>query len=215
MRALTFWKTVVRDKADFLENFVGLLRAHGIRFCVIGGHAVNAYVEPVVTLDLEIVVAVDQIEQVEALLASHFQVKRFAHSINVSLPGSDLQVQIQTDPRYAGFIERASEREVLGMVLPVASLGGYAAREDLGGAGCEPKAQQAPKGPGRHRQAVGGLPGAPRAGAGEHPEAAADLGMLRDSRPHPHRAPTRGTPYERCGIHRRGSPCACSRGFNP
>lgn len=110
------------DKANFLENFIGLLRAHGIRFCVIGGHAVNAYVEPVVTLDLDIVVAVDQIEQVEALLASHFQVKRFAHSINVSVPGSDLRVQIQTGPRYAGFVERASERQVLGMVLPVASL---------------------------------------------------------------------------------------------
>ena len=110
------------DKANFLENFIGLLRAHGIRFCVIVGHAVNAYVEPVVTLDLDIVVAVDQIEQVEALLASHFQVKRFAHSINVSVPGSDLRVQIQTGPRYAGFVERASEREVLGIVLPVASL---------------------------------------------------------------------------------------------
>ncbi len=122
MRALTFWKTIVADQADFLERLVGLLREHNIRFCVIGGHAVNAYVEPVVTLDLDIVVATDQVDRVEALLASHFQVKRFAHSMNVSAPGSDLRVQIQTDPRYTPFVDRASEKAVLGIVLPVASL---------------------------------------------------------------------------------------------
>lgn len=110
------------DQANLLERLIALLREHNIRFCVIGGHAVNAYVEPVVTLDLDIVVAIDQIDKVEKLLSTHFQVKRFAHSINVSLPGSDLRVQIQTDPRYADFVERASEREVLGMILPVASL---------------------------------------------------------------------------------------------
>lgn len=110
------------DKANLLERLIDLLREHDIRFCVIGGHAVNAYVEPVVTLDLDLVVSIDQIDKVETLLATHFQVKRFAHSLNVSLPGSDLRVQIQTDPRYADFVERASEREVLGMILPVASL---------------------------------------------------------------------------------------------
>ena len=110
------------DQANLLERLIALLKEHKIRFCVIGGHAVNAYVEPVVTLDLDIVVAIDQIDKVEKLLATHFQVKRFAHSLNVSLPGSDLRVQIQTDPRYADFVERASEREVLGMTLPVASL---------------------------------------------------------------------------------------------
>ena len=43
------------------------------------------------------------------------------HRINVSLPGSDLRVQIQTDPRYPSFLERASFREILGLRLPVAS----------------------------------------------------------------------------------------------
>jgi hypothetical protein len=31
-------------------------------------------------------------------------------------------VQIQTDPRYFGFIDRAESREVLGVTLPVAAL---------------------------------------------------------------------------------------------
>ena len=41
---------------------------------------------------------------------------------NVSLAGSDLRVQLQTDPRYAAFVERASVRGVLGLSLPVAAL---------------------------------------------------------------------------------------------
>ena len=37
MKALTFWKTVVRDRADLLERLIALLEAHGVRYCVIGG----------------------------------------------------------------------------------------------------------------------------------------------------------------------------------
>ena len=40
----------------------------------------------------------------------------------MSASGSDLRVQFQTDSRYADFVERASDREVLGITLPVASL---------------------------------------------------------------------------------------------
>ncbi len=122
MQALEFWKTVTLDKANLLERLIATLDKHGIRYCVIGGVAVNAYAEPVITLDLDLVVAVDQIEHAESLLARSFNVKRFPHSINVSWPGSKLRVQIQTDPQFASFVERASAREVLDLVLPVASL---------------------------------------------------------------------------------------------
>ena len=122
MQALTFWKTITVDQADFLERFVALLSANGIRYCVVGGQAVNAYVEPLVSLDLVLVVAVGQLEQVESLLVHPFQLKRFPLSLNVSLPGSDLRVQIQTDPRYAAFVDRAAGREILGLTMPVASL---------------------------------------------------------------------------------------------
>jgi hypothetical protein len=40
----------------------------------------------------------------------------------VYLPGSDLRVQIQTDPRYFDFPARAQQQVVLGIELPVASL---------------------------------------------------------------------------------------------
>jgi hypothetical protein len=82
---------------------------------------VNAYVEPVVSLDLDVVVAAEQLAGIEAALAG-YRVERIAHSLNVSLPGSDLRVQIRTDPRYSPFVERATSREVLGHTLPVAAL---------------------------------------------------------------------------------------------
>lgn len=122
MQALTFWKTITMDRSNLLENLISLLNEQGIQFCVIDGQAVNAYVEPLVSLDLDLVVAVDQLEQAEALLESHFDLKRFPHSLNISISGSDLRVQIQTDERYSSFVEQAATRRVLGVELPVANL---------------------------------------------------------------------------------------------
>ncbi len=122
MQALTYWKTVTMDHANLIEQLVDLLDAEQIRYCVIGGQAVNAYVDPLVSLDLDLVVALEQLEQAETLLSQKFVVKRFPHSLNLSLPDSDVRVQIQTDPRYFDFVERATIQEVLGLPLPVASI---------------------------------------------------------------------------------------------
>jgi hypothetical protein len=122
MKALSFWKAVTLDKSNLLEEVFALLQDNGVRFCVIGGQAVNAYVEPLVSLDLDLAVAVDQIDQVRKLMQQHFQVEAFPHSLNVSSAGSNLRVQFQTDPRYGEFVERAAIREVLGLRLPVASV---------------------------------------------------------------------------------------------
>ncbi len=122
MQALTFWKTVTMDQSGFLEQIITALEENHIRYCVIGGQGVNAYVDPLVSLDLDLVIAADQIDQVEALLESNdFQIKRFAHSLNVALPDSSLRLQIQTDPRYGTFPQRAEQRQVLGLTLPVAA----------------------------------------------------------------------------------------------
>ena len=123
MKALSFWKAITMDRSDLLERVLGLLREHGIRFCVIGGQAVNAYVEPLVSLDLDLAVAVDQIDEVRRIIRETFAVEEFPHSPNVSDPESDLRIQIQTDPRYGDFVSRASDRDFLGLSLPVASLG--------------------------------------------------------------------------------------------
>lgn len=122
MQALAFWKQVVMDQSDFLGRLLASLHDHGIPYCVIGGQAVNAYVEPVVSLDLDLVVATHQLAQVEQALASSFEIRQFPHSLNLSAPGSDLRVQVQRDPRYASFLERATVQEVLGLPLPVAAV---------------------------------------------------------------------------------------------
>jgi hypothetical protein len=122
MRALDFWKTVVRDGSDLLEELIPLLEKHGVRYCVVGGQGVNAYVDPLVSLDLDLAIAAQDIPRVESLLAPNFRVESFPHSLNVSQPGSDLRVQIQTDPRYAEFVDRAERRNILGLTLPVARI---------------------------------------------------------------------------------------------
>jgi hypothetical protein len=89
---------------------------------VIGGQGVNSYADPLVSLDLDLVVAADRIVEVERLLSGRFEVERFPHSLNISAADSQLRVQIQTDPHYFEFPERASLRNVLGLDLPVAAI---------------------------------------------------------------------------------------------
>lgn len=122
MQALDYWKAVTADRAGFLERLTALLSRASVRYCLVGGQAVNAYVEPVVSLDLDLAVASEDLARAADLLASEFQVVRFPHSLNLSEPGSDLRVQLQTDPRYAAFVSRATTRDVLGLALPVAPL---------------------------------------------------------------------------------------------
>jgi hypothetical protein len=122
MKAGTFWRTVVADESEFLDRVLTLFDKQSIRYCAIGGQAVNAYTDPLVSLDLDIVVASEQVDSLEALLASQFQVERFPHSINVEERGSDLRLQIQTDERYLAFLDRAELRDVLGTMMPVADI---------------------------------------------------------------------------------------------
>jgi len=70
MKALSFRKAVSLDKSNLLEEVFALLDQHEVRFCVIGGQAVNAYVEPLVSLDLDLAIAVDQVDNVKELMAS-------------------------------------------------------------------------------------------------------------------------------------------------
>ncbi len=122
MQELAFWKAVIVDESNFLEAFLALVAENGIRYCVIGGQGVNAYVDPLVSLDLGLVAAAEQLEPIETLLRARFKVERFAHSLNVTATDSNLRVQIQTDPRYSGFVDRAQQADVLGLALPVARL---------------------------------------------------------------------------------------------
>ena len=122
MQSSTYWKAVLVDRENFLDRVLEFLKTSGVRYCVIGGTGVNAYAYPVVTEDLDIVVAAEEIESLETALTRHFKVRRFPHSINVSAPPSKLQIQIQTDPRYFDYVDRAKMRDVMDFQLPVARI---------------------------------------------------------------------------------------------
>lgn len=110
------------DTSNALGRLVERLSQEGVRYCVVGGLAVDAYVEPVVSLDLDLAVAADDIERLVPALAGEFTIERFPHSLELSSPGSDVRVQFQTDSRHAPFARRAEQRNVLGVDLPVARI---------------------------------------------------------------------------------------------
>ena len=122
MRAHAFFKAVTVDEAELLDRLVRILDQLKLAYCVIGGQGVNAYVEPLVSLDLDVVVGAGDIDALLAALPSDWRVERFPHSINVSAAASDLRVQVQIDPRYQEFAARASVRSVLGKAMRVAAI---------------------------------------------------------------------------------------------
>jgi hypothetical protein len=82
MRAAEFFDRVTTGGGGTLNELLTLLNAAGIRFCVIGGQAVNNYAEPLVSLDL--VIALDRHTEVESLLQERFEVRRLPRSLNAT-----------------------------------------------------------------------------------------------------------------------------------
>lgn len=122
MTAQEVYDRVTNGGANDFADVVGILDRHR-PWCLIGGLAVNCYVEPVYTIDADIVVVAAQLPQIEqALRSAAFNVEHFEHSTNARRADSKLNVQFTTDSRYQPFVEGATEHEVLGMKVPVASL---------------------------------------------------------------------------------------------
>lgn len=117
-----FMHRVGNEEQDILQRFIDLLKKLNIDYCVIGGLAVNAYVEPVVSLDLDVIVVTKDLDRLLKAAEKIFKEEEFPHSINLTLPKSDLRIQIQTDARYQPFIKKAGLKEVLGYRLKVARL---------------------------------------------------------------------------------------------
>ena len=114
---------VANAQEDILQLFLDILGKTKATYCVVGGLAVNAYVEPVVSLDLDVVVNMKDIDEVcKETAAKGLKVERFEHSINLTSPKSDLRIQIQTDSRYQEFISRSSSKGILGYKISVACL---------------------------------------------------------------------------------------------
>jgi hypothetical protein len=122
MTALEVYEWVTNGGASDFADVVAILDRYQ-PWCLIGGLAVNCYVEPVYTVDVDLVVVAANLSKIEAELKSaDFNVQRFAHSLNAQRAGSKLNAQFTTDERYQDFLNDTSERDVLGMLVPVAAL---------------------------------------------------------------------------------------------
>jgi len=118
-----FINRLANNKSDIIQILLDILSKKGSRYCIIGGLAVNAYVEPVVSLDLDIVAAVEDVGTIcKTAKKSGFKVEQFEHSVNITSESSDLRIQFQTDLRYQSFLSTANEKNVLGYTMKVARL---------------------------------------------------------------------------------------------
>jgi hypothetical protein len=122
MTASEVYESVTGSGSSDFAILVSILNKHG-SWCLIGGLAVNCYVEPVYTLDADVVVIADELPSIKNELgAAGFTVEEFTHALNAKMAGSDLRIQFSLDPRYQDFLEEPRFVEVLGQRVPVASL---------------------------------------------------------------------------------------------
>lgn len=122
MTAAEAYNFSTQGGADVFRRMVDVCRRSG-PFCLIGGLAVNAYVEPVYTLDADFVVASGALDALRRELDdAGYPYEEHPHSLNITIPGSQLRVQLTTDERYASFPDRAVERDIFDVKVPVAGV---------------------------------------------------------------------------------------------
>ena len=123
MTASEVYESVTGSGSSDFAILVSILDKHG-SWCLIRSLAVNCYVEPVYTLDADIVVISAELPAIKnELITAGFAVEEFPHSLNARMAGSDLRIQFSLDPRYQDFLKESRVAEVLGQRVPVASLG--------------------------------------------------------------------------------------------
>jgi translation elongation factor EF-Tu-like GTPase len=105
-------------------RLVDSLERADISWCAIDGVAVNHWAaEPMVTQDVDFVVATEAIDRtVEILTAAGFRAERFSWSINFR-GDSKVSLLLSTEEMYREFPSRAVAADVHGILLRVASLG--------------------------------------------------------------------------------------------
>ena len=115
------WQTA--GGADDVMRMVDALERAELHWCAIGGIAVNHWAaEPMVTRDVDFVVAVEEIARaVAALEAVGFMVERHEWSVNFR-GRSQVSLQLSTEDFYRDFPARAVAADVHGILLRVASL---------------------------------------------------------------------------------------------
>ena len=123
MMAKQFYDWQTSGGTDDVMRLVDCLERADVAWCAIGGVAVNHWAqEPMVTQDVDFVVAADQIERTVSLLeGAGFRSERFDWSINFK-GRSKVAMQLTTEEFYREFPSRAVPADVHGILLRVASL---------------------------------------------------------------------------------------------
>ncbi len=123
MNAKQFYDWQTSGGTDDVMRLVDCLERADVAWCAIGGVAVNHWAEnPMVTQDVDIVVASDAIERTVSLLEeAGFRSKRFEWSVNFK-GRSKVSIQLSTEDFYRDFPSRSGPADVHGILLRVASL---------------------------------------------------------------------------------------------
>ncbi|MDW7681315.1 MAG: nucleotidyl transferase AbiEii/AbiGii toxin family protein [bacterium] len=115
------WQTA--GGTDDVMRLVNCLESADIAWCAIGGIAVNHWAdEPMVTQDVDFVVATESVELTRKLLEeTGFRSERFPWSINFR-GHSKLSLQLSTEDFYKDFPSRSVPADIHGILMRVASL---------------------------------------------------------------------------------------------
>jgi hypothetical protein len=123
MTAKRFYDWQTMGGTDDVMRLVHCLERADIPWCAIGGVAVNHWAdEPMVTQDVDFVVAAESVEKTVTLLeAEGFTASRFEWSVNFK-GSSKVSLQLSTEDFYQEFASRSVPADVHGILLRVASL---------------------------------------------------------------------------------------------
>jgi hypothetical protein len=115
------WQTV--GGTDDVMRLVDCLERADVPWCAIGGVAVNHWAaEPMVTQDVDFVVATEALDRAVAVLTeAGFCAERFPWSINFK-GHSKVSLQLSTEDFYRDFPARSVPADVHGILLRVAAL---------------------------------------------------------------------------------------------
>jgi len=123
MTAKQFFDWQTSGGTDDVMRLVDCLERADVAWCCIGGIAVNHWAEqPMVTQDVDFVVAAEAVERVVLLLEdAGFHAERFEWSVNFT-GRSVVSLQLTTEAFYREFPSRAVAADVHGILMRVASL---------------------------------------------------------------------------------------------
>jgi hypothetical protein len=115
------WQTA--GGTDDVMRMVDCLERADLAWCVIGGIAVNHWAdEPMVTRDVDLVVAAESVEfATKSLEEAGFKAERFQWSINFQ-GHSKVSIQLSTEDFYKDFPSRSLPADIHGILMRVSSL---------------------------------------------------------------------------------------------